>query len=121
MLRNPIDYGQNMWEAGKFSKTIGIINRWTDVDFITVYLGAGMMPPKMVSMVTKLVSDVFEDTKEESKPLAIVFVPSIVPDEAVASYPVIKQLVDLKLPVFYSFAGAASAISKVIQHREART
>jgi acyl-CoA synthetase (NDP forming) len=120
MLRNPIDYGQNMWEVGKFSKTIGLIDGWTGIDFITVYLGAGIMPPKLRDMIPQLIREVFEARKEESKPLAMVFVPSIVPDEAAASFPVIEKLVSLKWPVFYSFAGAASAISKVIQYREAR-
>jgi len=123
MLRNPIDYGENMWEAGKFGKTIGLINGWKDVDFTTVYLG-GMLPPKMIPilmpMLTQITQDAFEATKNESKPLVMVFVPSIVPDEAKASFPIIENIVSLKLPVFYSFTSAASAINKVIQHREAR-
>jgi len=116
MLRNPIDYGQNMWEAGKFSKTLNIVNRWADVDFITIYLGAGMMPPEMMPMMAGLIQEVLELTRDASKPLAMVFVPSIVPREADVAFPIIKKLVSLKCPVFYSFEGAAKAISAVLSH-----
>jgi acyl-CoA synthetase (NDP forming) len=119
MLRNPIDYGQNMWEAGKFAKTIGLINEWTEIDFITIYLGSGMMPPEVMANLPQIVQDLFEVTKNDSRPLAMVFMPSIVPDEAVGTFPIMQKLVSLKLPVFYSFADAAIAINKVIQHREA--
>jgi acyl-CoA synthetase (NDP forming) len=119
MLRNPVDYGQNMWEAGKFPKTIGLINEWTEIDFITIYLGSGMMPLEVMANLPQIVQELFEVTKNESRPLAMVFMPSIVPDEAVGTFPIIQKLVSLKLPVFYSFTDAASAISKVIQHKEA--
>jgi len=82
------------------------------------------MPPKMIPIMmpvlTQITQDAFEATKNESKPLVMVFMPSIVPAEATASFPIIENIVSLKLPVFYSFTAAASAINKVIQHKEAR-
>jgi len=78
------------------------------------------MAREMSTMGANLVREIFEATNEESKPFAVVFVPSIVPDEVTATFPIIEKLVSHRLPVFLSFVGAASAISKVIKHREAK-
>jgi acyl-CoA synthetase (NDP forming) len=118
MLRNPVDYGQNMWETGKFGKTIGILYKWKDIDFVTVYLGAGVFSPTMRKMAIQIIGEVFEATEGESKPTAVVFVPAIVPAEAAETFPIIEELVSLKLPVYYSFPGAARSISLVLQHEE---
>jgi acyl-CoA synthetase (NDP forming) len=120
MLRNPVDYGQNIWEAGKFGRTIDILYKWEDIDLVTVYLGAGVFSPTMRKMVTQIIREVFEATKGESKPTAVVFAPAIVPAEAAETFPIIEEFVSLKLPVYYSFPGAAKAISLVLNHSQPR-
>jgi acyl-CoA synthetase (NDP forming) len=120
MLRNPMDYGQNIAELDKLRKTVSLVSHWKDIDLVTVFLGAGVFTRVMKGMAFDLVNEVYKASREASKPMAVVFVPSFIPQEAADTFPVLEQFISLKLPVYYSFGGAASAISKVIQHREAR-
>jgi len=120
MLRNPIDYGQDITEVDKLRKTARLVSQWKDVDFVTVYLGAGMFAAAMSGMAPQVIDEVFKASRAESKPMAVVFVPSIVPEQAAEGFPVIQQMVAQKLPVYYSFAGAASAINLVLSHNESR-
>lgn len=56
--------------------------------------------------------------ESSAKPVVAVIEPSIVPEEATVLYDLLQRYVTSGLPVYYSFAGAASAIDKVMRHYE---
>ncbi len=68
----------------------------------------------------EIVNGILEGSREGSKPMAMIIEPSILPQEAGEILPLIQKCVSSGLPVYYSFAGAANAISLVLSHNENR-
>ena len=121
ILRNPIDYGQTMTEIEKLVETVNIISQWEMIDFLIGFFRPSTMPQNARPLLFWMVDRVLKATKALSKPIALVAIPSIVPEEAKETFPTIQRLVSLRLPIYFSFAGAADAISRVLSYNETRT
>lgn len=118
ILRNPIDYSQSMGNADNVARTVEIITECEEIDFLVWFLITGQSQAAG-DMRNNTVMDGSDFPVESSaKPVVAVIEPSIVPEEATVLYDLLQRYVTSGLPVYYSFAGAASAIDKVMRHYE---
>lgn len=114
ILRNPIDYSQTFTEPGKLARAVEIISRWKGIDLIIGF--------SIISQVTQNARGQFMQFAEEflkakeliSKPMTMVLEPSLQPGEAGAIFSLIERFVSARVPLYYSFARAARAISLVL-------
>ncbi|MFC2059633.1 CoA-binding protein [Chloroflexota bacterium] len=123
ILRNPIDYSQSMMYPESVNKTIDIISRWEGVDFLVWFMRTGQFPQASDILRNHpflLSGRIIAKDITSSKPMAIVVEPSISPEEAKVLFTLIQGYVSSRLPVYYSFAGAANAINLVLSYSENR-
>ena len=116
ILRNPIDYGQNMMDIDKLTATVNIVMSWKGSDFLATFFGVGLAPPGTETILPKLLEEMHKATSTSSKPTAVILVPSIIPHTAAITFPVIQKIVATGAPVYYSFEGAARGIDLVLRH-----
>lgn len=121
ILRNPIDYSQTIMETKKLLKTVRIITQWEEIDFLVEFLRTGETPPSVRSQISRIIDGMLAGAGAAAKPVAIMLEPSIVPEEAKETFPFIQKFVSARLPVYYSFADAARAISLVLTYHEHRS
>lgn len=122
ILRNPVDYSQTMAYPDKVRKTIDIILGWEGADFLVEFLRSSQSTrlTDAVSQPFRKIEEHFGTRGEDSKPVAMVIEPSVVPEESRIIFSTIQECVSSRLPVYYSFASAANAINLVISHHESR-
>jgi len=118
ILRNPIDYSQTMIEPGKLAKTVGILSRWDGIDLLMGFLRPTLAVASIRGRMAEMINEILEGSRLNSKPIGLIIEPSTLPQEAKEVFPIIQKCVSSGLPVYYSFAGAASAISLVLSHYE---
>ena len=119
ILRNPIDYSQTMKYPESVSKTLEIISRWEGIDFLVKFIRVGQSSLINSKLPPFLTTGGFLDNNEaSSKPVAIVLEPSVVPEESKVIFDVMQGCVSSKLPVYYSFDSAATAIDLVLKYNE---
>lgn len=116
ILRNPIDYSQTMIEPGKLAKTVGIISNWDGIDLLMGFMRPTLAAASIRGRMGDMINEILEGSRLGSKPVGLVIEPSTLAQEAKEIFPIIQKCVSLGLPVYYSFAGAASAISIVLSH-----
>ncbi|MFC1904740.1 acetate--CoA ligase family protein [Chloroflexota bacterium] len=120
IFRNPIDYSQSMREIDNVVKTVGIISRWEDIDSVVGFMVPSLLSPKVMPLLFQMVDGMLEAHRASSKPMAMVIVPGMLPEEAQNTFPLIQKCVDSGLTVYSSYAGAAVAINLVLSHNENR-
>lgn len=118
ILRNPVDYSQTMAEPGKLAKTVGIIANWDGIDFLIGFMRPTLAAASIRGRMAEMIDEILEGSRQGSKPVGLVIEPSTMAQEAKEILPIIQKCVSLGLPVYYSFAGAASAIGTVLSHYE---
>ena len=118
ILRNPIDYSQTMIEPGKLARTVGIISNWDGIDFLMGFMRPTLAAASIRGRMAEMIDEMLEGSRQGSKQIGLVIEPSTLAQEAKEIFPIIQKWVSLGLPVYYSFAGAASAISLVLSHYE---
>jgi acyl-CoA synthetase (NDP forming) len=116
ILRNPIDYGQNIMDIDKLRETVDIVMRWKGSDFLVAFSGAGLFPPEVEPLLPQMIEELHKATTVSSKPTAVILEPSIIPDMAAIILPAIQKIVATGAPVYYSFEGAAKSIDLVLKH-----
>jgi acyl-CoA synthetase (NDP forming) len=123
ILRNPVDYSQNMMDAESTSKTFDILARWEGTDFVVTFIRTGqfVLPWLSESRMNMLVGRFGVKQGHFPKPVAMVLEPSILPQEAEAILAAIRECISSGLPVYYSFAAAANAINLVLSHAKKRS
>ena len=121
IFRNPIDYSQNMVDTEKLARTVGIVSRWDGIDFLIGFMTPSIATPTLRRLMLAMLDGMLEGRREGAKPMAIVIEPSISPEQEQEIFPLIQKCVSAGLPVFYSFAAAAAAISLVLGYHERRT
>ena len=122
ILRNPIDYSQGMLQPENMKKTVDIISRWEGIDFIVKFIRIGQFtqPGDITNHLSRVIEHLSAMVKvrTDSKPMAMVLEPSILPEEEKEIFPIIQKSVSYGLPVYYSFAGAANAINLILNYNE---
>jgi acyl-CoA synthetase (NDP forming) len=124
ILRNPVDYSQAMPNTESVIKTFGILSRWEGADFLVVFIRTGQFTASRISdhQLGHLLMSRFPIKQGQlPKPVAMVIEPSIIPQEAEAILAAIRNSILSGLPVYYSFASAATAINLVLNHAESQS
>jgi acyl-CoA synthetase (NDP forming) len=120
ILRNPVDYSQAMMNFEGVIKTFAILSGWEGADFMVTFIRTGQFTTYRTAEehVNLLMSRFSVKQGMLPKPLAMVIEPSVMPEEAEAILTAIRGAIASELPVYYSFATAANAISLVLNHSE---
>jgi acyl-CoA synthetase (NDP forming) len=121
ILRNPVDYSQAMFDMMSVVKTFGILATWQEADFLIMFVRTGQFTASRISdnQLRHLLMSRFPIKQGQfPKPVAMVIEPSIMPQEAEAILSAIRSSVSSGLPVYFSFASAATAINLVLSHAE---
>lgn len=123
ILRNPVDYSQNMIDAEATKKTFDILSEWEGTDFVVTFIRTGqfVLPWLSESRIHMLVGRFWVKRDRLIKPVAMVLEPSILPQEQGAIFAAIQECTSSGLPVYYSFAAAANAINLVLTHAESQS
>jgi acyl-CoA synthetase (NDP forming) len=119
ILRNPVDYSQAMFDTESVIKTFGILSSWAGIDFMVIFIRTGQFTASRVSdrQLEGLLMSRFPIKQGQlPKPVAMVIEHSIIPHEAEAILAAIRNSISSGLPVYYSFASAATAINLVLNH-----
>jgi len=120
ILRNPVDYSQNIIELDKLAEATRILARWKECDFVVGYARPNLAAPHLLGRVSPILSAMLHGARSGGKPLAIVFQPGVPPNIALQMTEIADKFIAEGLPVYYSFNGAASAISAVQTWNERR-
>jgi acyl-CoA synthetase (NDP forming) len=120
ILRNPVDYSQAMINFEGVIKTFAILSGWKGADFIVTFIRTGQFTTYRTAEdhVNLLMSRFSVKQGQLPKPVAMVIEPSVMPEEAEAILAAIRGAIASDLPVYYSFATAANAISLVLNQKE---
>jgi len=123
ILRNPVDYSQATMNLEGVIKTFDILSRWEGTDFLVTFVRTGQFTTSLISEnhLDLLMSRFSINQGLLPKPVAMVLEPSILPKEAEALLVAIRGCISSGLPVYYSFAAAANAISLVLNHAESQS
>jgi acyl-CoA synthetase (NDP forming) len=119
ILRNPVDYSQAMFDTESVIKTFGILSGWEGADFLVIFIRTGQFTASRISdhQLENLLMSRFPIKQGQlPKPVAMVIEHSIIPHEAEAILAAIRNSISSGLPVYYSFASAATAINLVLDH-----
>jgi acyl-CoA synthetase (NDP forming) len=120
ILRNPIDYSQNMEEPEKLIRTARIICQWEGIDLLILFLELAWVPLNEMESMHDIIDGVVAESRAALKPIAIVVQTDILPEQVKKLYSLLEKCVSSELPVYYSFASAANAINLVLSHNEGR-
>jgi len=120
ILRNPVDYSQNMMEPEKLIKTVRIITQWDGIDFLIWFLDLSWIPLNEMHRMHKIIDGILAESRATSKPIAVVVQIDTLPEQAKKNNSFVEKCVSSDLPVYYSFSNAANAISLVLKHNEKR-
>jgi acyl-CoA synthetase (NDP forming) len=120
ILRNPIDYSQNMMEPEKMLKTVRIISQWEGIDFLIWFLNLAWVPLSEMERMHKIIDGILAESRAALKPVAIVDQTDASPEQVKKTYSFVQKCVSSELPIYYSFASAANAINLVLKHNEKR-
>jgi len=118
ILRNPIDYSQNMTEPEKLLKTVHIISQWEGIDFLILFLDLAWVSLSEMDGMYKIIDGILAESRAALKPIAIVVQTDISPEEVKKVYSFVQKCVFSELPIYYSFASAANAIHLALIHNE---
>ena len=121
ILRNPVDYSQAMFNTESVIKTFAILSSWAGIDFMVIFIRTGQFTASRVSdrQLEGLLMSRFPIKQGQlPKPVAMVIEHSIIPHEAEAILAAIRNSISSDLPVYYSFASAATAINLVLNHAQ---
>ncbi|MBI4266926.1 MAG: CoA-binding protein [Chloroflexi bacterium] len=114
ILRNPIDYSQTLNETDSLAKTLRILSGWEDIDFIIIFLRSSLSVGGF--RMVKRESSLLKAVRSASKPVAFVLELSLVSKETRQIFTLTRELVASRIPVYYSFDGAADAIRLVADY-----
>jgi acyl-CoA synthetase (NDP forming) len=121
ILRNPVDYSQAMFNTESVIKTFAILSRWEGADFLVIFIRTGQFTASRISdhQLENLLMSRFPIKQGQlPRPVAMVIEPSLIPHEAEAILAAIHNSISSGLPVYFSFASAATAINLVLNHAE---
>lgn len=118
MLRNPIDFSQNVAEADNLTQAIKLLTKWDEIDFMVGYYRISAAPP-MYWISMEHWREKFQPAFSSSlKPTAMILEPVLLPGWQKYVLPMIEGLAEAKMPIYHSFTGAAKALRMVIEHNE---
>jgi len=118
ILRNPIDCLETITETKSLVRILDIVSSWSEIDFLVGFLRPSQASPSLRGVMVQMVERMLRKSKAVSKPMGVVLEPSILPKEAKEVFSFIQEFVSFKLPVYFSFSGAADALNLVLNYYE---
>ena len=117
ILRNPIDYGQNIMEIEKLIETVNILTGYRGSDFLVTFFGAALAVYQGNNTSTEISEKLHQATvKGSSKPIAVVLAHDNLPNMAALIFPAVEKISATGAAVYYSFESAAKSIDLVLKH-----
>jgi len=119
IIGNPLDSQMPFWDINKFAESIRIIANWEMIDVLILHRGLSVMSNPALTMRTEenRRETYLRCAKECGKPAALVL-HSVAPTRE--SWEIVdtwqRRCNELKLPLYFSFDRAASAISKLVKY-----
>ena len=120
ILRNPIDYSQNMFEPSNVDRMIRIATASPEIDLMVAYLSAGLQSSLFDRAWPQMSQTMFRMLKSCPKPAALVIESSPLSQQLALVVPFVQQLISAGLPVFFSASSAARAINALIEDHRVR-
>ena len=120
ILRNPIDYSQNMTEPEKLLRTFHIISQWEEIDFLIWFQDLACIPLNEMDHIHKIIDGILIESRAALKPIAIVVQTDSSPEQVKKAHYILQKCVSSEVPIYDSFARSANAISLVLSHNERR-
>lgn len=122
MLHNPVDYSQDMMGAdhlGSLGKAIEILTDWDEVDLCIGYLRPSQLPPDAWGTEMMRWGGTMANAYARShKPVAFICETAILPEPHKITYHTWQQIVNHKIPLYYTYAGAVEALRLVFEYNE---
>ncbi|MFC1823160.1 CoA-binding protein [Thermodesulfobacteriota bacterium] len=109
ILHNPLDCG-NFDGLDKVVRTIKFISEWKEIDFFVGFQRMSVSPTDHMPQIMQMTESLIEASQSVSKPMAAVAELIITPSFHEEVFPVIQKYVDARIPIYYSFSGAAHAM-----------
>jgi hypothetical protein len=94
--------------------------KWKESDFIAGYVRPNLAAPQFLARIIPILNSILEGARAGGKPLIIIMQPGVPPDAAVQMAEIANLFIARGVPIYYSFSGAAAAISAVVNWKERR-
>ncbi len=120
MLRNPVDYSQDMLESTSLIRAIQVLTAWDGIDFCVGFFRPSQLPPPAWSIVMTWGEALVKAYLESRKPVAFVCDSAVIPERHNKLFPVLQSFINAKVPLYYTFPGIARALSMVIEYNKRR-
>ncbi|MCX6005191.1 MAG: hypothetical protein NT082_05915, partial [Chloroflexi bacterium] len=120
MLRNPIDYSQTMMESDSLGRAVEILTDWDEINFCVGFFRPSQFPPSGLGFILKVGGAISTAYQASHKPVAYICEQAVIPEGQTAIFNLIQRFAELKIPVYYSFAAGAEALSAVVSYNERR-
>ncbi|MCG6537856.1 MAG: hypothetical protein L7F78_24835, partial [Syntrophales bacterium LBB04] len=120
MLRNPIDYSQTMMQSDSLGRAVDILTDWDEIDLCVGFFRPSQFPPSGLEFIFKIGGSLSAAYQASHKPLAYICESAVTPDGQKAVFELVQKFAEARVPVYYSFAAAAEAISTVVKYNERR-
>ena len=118
MLRNPIDYSQNMIASDELIRAVDILTDWDEVNFCVGFIRPSQMPPYAWSFMEKWGQSMFKAYLGSRIPLAFICDNAVLPERHNATFSIWQMFVKARIPLYYSYPGAAEALRLVTRYNE---
>jgi len=120
MLRNPVDYSQDMLESSSLIRAIQVLTAWDGIDFCVGFFRPSQLPPPAWSIVMMWGEALVKAYLESRKPVAFVCDSAVIPERHNKLFPVLQSFINSKVPLYYTFPGIARALRMVVDYNERR-
>lgn len=120
MLRNPIDYSQDMTDAGTMARAIKLLTSWDGIDFLVGYFRTSQAPPKAWLGMENWGEGFHKAYMASQKPTVMIIEPALLPDWQTIMFPLMQKAVRANIPLYYSFSGAPQALKAVVEYNRRR-
>jgi acyl-CoA synthetase (NDP forming) len=120
MLRNPIDYSQDMIGSDKLIRAVETLTEWEEADFCIGFFRPSQLPPSVWNVMLRWGKFIFKAYAGSRKPVAFVCDSAILPERHALIFEMLQDFVDAGIAVYYSYPGSAEALRLVTEYNERR-
>ena len=90
------------------------------IDFLIWFQDLACIPLKEMDHLHKVIDGILAERRALLKPIAIVVQTDSSPEQVTKVHSLLQKCVSSEVPFYYTFAGAANALSLVVSHYERR-
>lgn len=120
MLRNPIDVSDSIGDEQDLSRAIDVLTQWDEINFCVGFYRPSQVPIDSSAFKLQAFGDFYKAFQKAHKPMAYICESGVVPERHNVIFNIMQKFVASGIPLYYTFTGAADAISKVVEYNERR-